>query len=66
MDAVAAGHTYELRNPRSGEPAGELDAREVYDLIVEMAWATGDPGIIFIDRMNRDNPTPQLGEIESH
>jgi ribonucleoside-diphosphate reductase alpha chain len=65
MDAVAAGHTYELRNPRSGEPAGELDAREVYDLIVEMAWATGDPGIIFIDRMNRDNPTPQLGEIES-
>jgi ribonucleoside-diphosphate reductase alpha chain len=65
MDAVAAGEAYELRNPRSGEPAGELDAREVYDLIVEMAWATGDPGIIFIDRMNRDNPTPLLGEIES-
>ena len=65
MDSVKAGTTYQLRNPRSHEPAGELDAREVYDLIVEMAWATGDPGIIFIDRMNRDNPTPSLGEIES-
>jgi len=65
MDAVAAGEKYDLKNPRSGEAAGQLDAREVYDLIVEMAWATGDPGIIFIDRMNRDNPTPRLGEIES-
>lgn len=65
MDAVASGSSYALRNPRSGEATGELDAREVYDLIVEMAWATGDPGIIFIDRMNRDNPTPALGEIES-
>ncbi len=65
MDAVRAGTHYELLNPRSKEMAGTLDAREVYDLIVEMAWATGDPGIIFIDRMNRDNPTPALGEIES-
>ena len=65
MAAVASGSGYELKNPRSGEPAGTLDAREVYDLIVEMAWASGDPGIIFIDRMNRDNPTPLLGEIES-
>ncbi len=65
MDAVRADQAYALRNPRDGEPAGQLDAREVYDLIVEMAWATGDPGIIFIDRMNRDNPTPALGEIES-
>ncbi|MBI5231452.1 MAG: vitamin B12-dependent ribonucleotide reductase, partial [Coriobacteriales bacterium] len=65
MEAVKAGTTYDLINPRSKEVAGELDAREVYDLIVEMAWATGDPGIIFIDRINRDNPTPQLGEMES-
>ena len=65
MDAVAAAAPYDLRNPRDGQPAGQLDAREVYELIVEMAWATGDPGIIFIDRMNRDNPTPALGEIES-
>ncbi len=65
MEAVRAGTSYDLMNPRSKEPAGELDAREVWDLIIEMAWATGDPGIIFIDRINRDNPTPQLGEIES-
>ncbi|MDP2183480.1 MAG: vitamin B12-dependent ribonucleotide reductase [Actinomycetota bacterium] len=65
MEAVKAGTAYDLRNPRSGEVAGQFDAREVYELIIEMAWATGDPGIIFIDRMNRDNPTPLLGEIES-
>ncbi len=65
MEAVRNGTSYELINPRDGSVAGSLDAREVYELIVEMAWATGDPGIIFIDRMNRDNPTPQLGEIES-
>jgi len=65
MDAVEAGTSYDLKNPRDGKPCGQLDAREVYDLIVQMAWATGDPGIIFIDRMNRDNPTPALGEIES-
>lgn len=65
MEAVKAGTAYDLINPRSKEIAGQLDAREVYDLIIEMAWATGDPGIIFIDRINRDNPTPLLGEIES-
>ncbi len=65
MEAVKAGTAYDLMNPRTKEVAGQLDAREVYDLIVEMAWATGDPGIIFIDRINRDNPTPHLGEIES-
>ena len=65
MEAARAGTTYDLVNPRSKEPDGELDAREVWDLIIDMAWATGDPGIIFIDRINRDNPTPQLGEIES-
>lgn len=65
MEAVKAGTAYDLVNPRDKAVVGELDAREVYDLIVEMAWATGDPGIIFIDRINRDNPTPRLGEIES-
>ncbi len=65
MAAVASGDKYDLVNPHGGELAGQLEAREVYDTIVEMAWATGDPGIIFIDRMNRDNPTPSLGEIES-
>ena len=56
LDAVADGTEYDLLNPRDGKKVGELDAREVYDLIIQMAWATGDPGIIFIDRMNRDNP----------
>jgi len=65
MEAVKAGTAYDLYNPRDREVVGQLDAREVYALIIEMAWATGDPGIIFIDRINRDNPTPQLGEIES-
>jgi ribonucleoside-diphosphate reductase alpha chain len=65
MEAVKAGTEYDLINPRSKEVDGQLDAREVYELIVQMAWASGDPGIIFIDRMNRDNPTPALGEIES-
>ncbi len=65
MEAVNAGEEYDLINPRDGKPMGSLDAREVYDLIVNMAWATGDPGIVFIDRINRDNPTPQLGEIEA-
>jgi ribonucleoside-diphosphate reductase alpha chain len=65
MEAVKAGTQYSLINPRTKQVAGSLDAREVYELIVQMAWATGDPGIIFIDRMNRDNPTPRLGEIES-
>jgi ribonucleoside-diphosphate reductase alpha chain len=65
LDAVANGTSYDLLNPRDGKPMGQLDAREVYDLIIDMAWKSGDPGIIFIDRMNRDNPTPKLGEIES-
>ena len=65
MEAVKAGTDYSLINPHTGEAAGKLNAREVFDQIVDMAWKTGDPGIIFIDRINRDNPTPQLGRIES-
>jgi ribonucleoside-diphosphate reductase alpha chain len=65
MEAVKSGESFLLYNPREKQPVGQLDAREVYDLIINMAWATGDPGIIFIDRINRDNPTPLLGEIES-
>jgi len=65
MEAVKAGAEYELINPHTGEVAGKLNAREVFDKIVDMAWRTGDPGIIFIDRINRDNPTPALGRIES-
>lgn len=65
MEAVMADESYQLINPRSKEPVGELSARETFELIVEMAWKNGEPGIIFLDRMNRFNPTPLIGEIEA-
>jgi ribonucleoside-diphosphate reductase alpha chain len=65
MEAVARDEEYELINPRSNQVVRKLRAREVFDLIVEGAWKNGEPGIVFIDRLNRDNPTPALGQIES-
>ncbi len=65
MRAVEAGTEYSLINPRTGEEVEKLSAREVFDIIVKSAWKNGEPGIIFIDAMNRDNPTPQIGSIES-
>jgi len=65
MEAVKAGTDYNLVNPHTKGAAGKLNAREVFDQIVDMAWRTGDPGIVFIDRINQDNPTPHLGRIES-
>ncbi|MDP8254841.1 MAG: vitamin B12-dependent ribonucleotide reductase [Candidatus Alcyoniella australis] len=56
---------YELINPRSNEAAGKLRARTVFELIVNMAWSSGEPGLVFIDRINQFNPTPQVGLIES-
>ncbi len=65
MDAAEKGTRYDLINPRKKEVAGQLDAREVFDKMVDRAWGNGDPGVVFLDRINRDNPTPQLGAIES-
>jgi ribonucleoside-diphosphate reductase alpha chain len=65
MEAVEKGCNYNLINPRTGEVTGKLNAKEVFDKIVDMAWRTGDPGIVFIDEINRHNPTPELGKIES-
>ncbi len=65
MQAVQAGSDYDLVNPRTSKVVKRLPAREVFDLIVECAWASGEPGIVFLDRLNRDNPTPALGQIES-
>jgi ribonucleoside-diphosphate reductase alpha chain len=65
MDALEKDGEYELVNPRSKEPAGKIRARIVFNAIVESAWATGDPGIVFIDRINRSNPTPHIGTMES-
>jgi ribonucleoside-diphosphate reductase alpha chain len=65
MEAVERDKEYTLRNPRTGEAVKILNAREVFEKMVYSAWKKGDPGIIFIDRINRDNPTPMVGEIES-
>jgi len=65
MKAVEKGTDYNLVNPRTGEVVDKLNAREVFDKIVDMAWRTGDPGVVFIDEINRHNPTPKLGKIES-
>jgi ribonucleoside-diphosphate reductase alpha chain len=65
MEAVEKDEEYELINPRTGEAERKLRAREVFDLIVNMAWRTGDPGLIFLDEINRHNPTPELGTIEA-
>ena len=65
MEAVKAGTDYDLINPHNQEVFGKLNAKMVFDKIVDSAWRTGDPGIVFIDRINRDNPTPRLGKIES-
>lgn len=65
MEAFKNGDEYNLLNPRSGEVVGSLRARTVFNELVESAWETGDPGLIFIDRINRANPTPHIGMIES-
>lgn len=65
MQAVDKDEEFVLIAPHTGREKGHLRAREVYHLLVQKAWESGDPGIIFLDRINRDNPTPQLGEIEA-
>jgi len=65
MEAVKEDKEYELINPRNGLVAGKLRARAVFDELVTSAWETGDPGLIFIDKINRANPTPHIGKIES-
>jgi ribonucleoside-diphosphate reductase alpha chain len=65
MQAVENDEEYPLIAPQSQEVIETLNAREVFELLVRKAWESGDPGIIFIDRINRDNPNPDQGEIES-
>jgi ribonucleoside-diphosphate reductase alpha chain len=65
MKAAVDHENYELIDPRDQTIVGSLNASEVYQTLVKQAWKNGDPGIIFLDRINRDNPTPALGEIES-
>ncbi|MDP2767985.1 MAG: adenosylcobalamin-dependent ribonucleoside-diphosphate reductase, partial [Candidatus Methanoperedens sp.] len=65
MKAVLEDGEYELINPRNKEVVKKVRARDMWNLIITMAWRTGDPGVVFIDEINRHNPTPQVGEMES-
>jgi len=65
MNAVQAQDSYDLVHPGTGQSAGRQQARAVFDRIVETAWQTGDPGVLYLDTINRTNPTPTLGEIET-
>ena len=65
MKAVEKDENYDLINPRDRLVSGTLNARKVFNRIVAQAWENGEPGIVFLDRLNRDNPTPHVGEIES-
>lgn len=65
MEAVKQKGKYDLIDPRDKRKVGEADSADVYEALVRQAWENGDPGIVFLDRINRDNPTPEIGEIES-
>ncbi len=65
MKSVEDNEDYPLVNPHDKQITGHLNARKVFEILVQKAWESGDPGIVFIDRINRDNPTPMQGEIES-
>ena len=65
MNCVEIDSEYDLINPRNGEKTGKLKAKDVFERIVQSAWKNGEPGVLFLDCINRDNPTPHLGEMES-
>lgn len=65
MEALKKGEDYDLIHPNTKKSVGRLSAKAVFDLIVDGAWRNGEPGIVFIDKMNSDNPTPLVGDIES-
>lgn len=65
MQALRRNERYDLIHPRSGRPVGSIPVKEVFGAIVGAAWRTGDPGLVFLDAINRANPTPHLGQIEA-
>jgi ribonucleoside-diphosphate reductase alpha chain len=65
MEAVEKDADYDIISPRSGKVVGQRSARKVFDRIIDLAWSNGEPGIVFLDRLNRDNPTPHIGEFEA-
>ena len=65
MEAVEKNENYDLIDPHDGTVVGQLNASEIFDKIVSAAWQNGEPGIIFLDRLNKDNVVPDVAEIES-
>ncbi|MBD3271438.1 MAG: vitamin B12-dependent ribonucleotide reductase [Elusimicrobia bacterium] len=65
MRALDEDREYSLYNPRTGQSAGKLHARDVFKKIIHQAWKNGEPGIVFLDKLNQSNPTPKAGPIES-
>jgi ribonucleoside-diphosphate reductase alpha chain len=65
MRAVQEGSTWDLVNPRNGRRTAQLPARKIWLAICEAAWRNGDPGLLFVDEVNRHNPTPTIGQIEA-
>jgi ribonucleoside-diphosphate reductase alpha chain len=65
MEAATTGRPWALRHPRTGKPVRSVAAGGLFDRIARAAWQTGDPGLIFLDAVNRANPTPELGDIEA-
>jgi ribonucleoside-diphosphate reductase alpha chain len=65
MEAVAGNKEWELKNPRNGEVWRTVKAKQLFEMIAEYAWKTGDPGLAFLDRLEEDNPTPSLGKLEA-
>jgi ribonucleoside-diphosphate reductase alpha chain len=65
MDAVKAGTSYDLIDPSTGKAVGQLDARQVWEKMIEDAWRTGEPGCFFVDEANRYNPVPHVGSYEA-
>jgi len=65
MLAVREERPYDLIDPHTGSAVGQLSAPEIFNIIVDHAWKNGEPGIVFLDRLNQGNPTPLLGKIEA-
>lgn len=65
MEALGKGEDYQLVNPRTGGNVGQESAQRIFDLIAECAWESAEPGVLFIDAINRANPTPNIGHIEA-
>ncbi len=65
METASRGRNWPLVNPRTGKAVRSINARELFEMIINNAWRSGDPGLIFLDEINRHNPTPQLGRLEA-